>query len=364
MRWVLVRRGVRTVLSPTLASHRRTCPLPPLVLLVASSPPPVEPSSRPLLCARPADTAPRGTRAPQIAMNKSRARAEPLSYSCTATCRLCGAAAGDCASHAALYTPGAAARGGAVERTVADSVASSRGGVRWTTSTCRPHGPAPRRPAQDAVGHITRQAAVWRRLGRHGDAGRRLLGKHDPEAARVDSAGHAQEHRHPRHAPLLLLAPADYRGERTCPHAASSPAHSRDGGDEAATRRPHDALTCALHCLSQLLSYALVLSDNHIYTSGATGTHAAAIRGALRAENPEMLTVILPQTVGRQPREIRELIGQVTRPPSPVPRAVGTRCMRHVTPAPHPLGATGRGAYYVLGAALAHAGAARDRAWA
>jgi hypothetical protein len=61
----------------------------------------------------------------------------------------------------------------------------------------------------------------------------------------------------------------------------------------------------------ELLSYALVLSDNHIYTSGATGTHAAAIRGALRAENPEMLTVILPQTVGRQPREIRELIGQV-----------------------------------------------------
>ena len=63
----------------------------------------------------------------------------------------------------------------------------------------------------------------------------------------------------------------------------------------------------------QLLSYALVLSDNHIFTSGATGTHAAAIRGALRAENPELLTVILPQTVGRQPREIRELIGQVQR---------------------------------------------------
>ena len=61
----------------------------------------------------------------------------------------------------------------------------------------------------------------------------------------------------------------------------------------------------------QLLSYALVLSDNHIYTSGATGTHAAAIRGALRAENPELLTVILPQTLKRQPREIRELIAQV-----------------------------------------------------
>lgn len=62
----------------------------------------------------------------------------------------------------------------------------------------------------------------------------------------------------------------------------------------------------------ELLSYALVLSDNHIYTSGATGTHAAAIRGALRAEFPDLLTVILPQTVGRQPREIRELLGQAS----------------------------------------------------
>mmetsp|Transcript_2648 Transcript_2648/g.5730 ORF Transcript_2648/g.5730 Transcript_2648/m.5730 type:complete len:277 (-) Transcript_2648:9-839(-) len=61
----------------------------------------------------------------------------------------------------------------------------------------------------------------------------------------------------------------------------------------------------------ELLSYALVLSDNHIYTSGATGTHAATIRGALRANNPDLLTVILPQTLARQPREIRELLGQV-----------------------------------------------------
>lgn len=61
----------------------------------------------------------------------------------------------------------------------------------------------------------------------------------------------------------------------------------------------------------ELLSYALVLSDNHLYTSGATGTHAAAIRGALRAQNQELLTVVLPQTVGRQPNEIRDLLGQV-----------------------------------------------------
>ena len=63
----------------------------------------------------------------------------------------------------------------------------------------------------------------------------------------------------------------------------------------------------------ELLSYALVLSDNHIWTSGAAGTHAAAIRGALRAEQPELLTVILPQTVARQPREIRELLGEVQK---------------------------------------------------
>ena len=35
--------------------------------------------------------------------------------------------------------------------------------------------------------------------------------------------------------------------------------------------------------------------------------------GALRAENPELLTVILPQTVTKQPREIRELLGQVQK---------------------------------------------------
>jgi cysteine sulfinate desulfinase/cysteine desulfurase-like protein len=34
---------------------------------------------------------------------------------------------------------------------------------------------------------------------------------------------------------------------------------------------------------------------NHIFTSGATGTNAAVIRGALRAENQELLTVVLPQ---------------------------------------------------------------------
>jgi len=62
----------------------------------------------------------------------------------------------------------------------------------------------------------------------------------------------------------------------------------------------------------ELLSYALVLSENHVYTSGAGGTNAAAIRGALRAERPDLLTVILPQSIGKQDRESQELIKDVT----------------------------------------------------
>merc|ERR1712216_486204 len=49
--------------------------------------------------------------------------------------------------------------------------------------------------------------------------------------------------------------------------------------------------------LVEILSYALVLTENHIFTSGATGTNAAVIRGALRAERPDLLTVILPQSL-------------------------------------------------------------------
>ncbi|KAK9822365.1 hypothetical protein WJX81_001763 [Elliptochloris bilobata] len=63
--------------------------------------------------------------------------------------------------------------------------------------------------------------------------------------------------------------------------------------------------------LIEILSYAMVLTDNHIYTSGATGTNAAVIRGALRAEKPHLLTVVLPQSRRRQPPESRELLEQV-----------------------------------------------------
>lgn len=59
-------------------------------------------------------------------------------------------------------------------------------------------------------------------------------------------------------------------------------------------------------------SYALVLSENHVYTSGAMGTNAAAIRGALRAGRPDLLTVILPQSLSKQTDESQELLRGVT----------------------------------------------------
>ena len=62
--------------------------------------------------------------------------------------------------------------------------------------------------------------------------------------------------------------------------------------------------------LIELMSYALVLAGNHILTSGATGTNSAAIRGAMRAD-PNLLTVILPQSLERQPRESRDQLEQV-----------------------------------------------------
>lgn len=62
--------------------------------------------------------------------------------------------------------------------------------------------------------------------------------------------------------------------------------------------------------LIELMSYALVLSGNRILTSGATGANSAVIRGAMRAD-PNLLTVILPQSLARQPRESREQLDQV-----------------------------------------------------
>ncbi|KAL9237546.1 hypothetical protein vseg_012080 [Gypsophila vaccaria] len=63
--------------------------------------------------------------------------------------------------------------------------------------------------------------------------------------------------------------------------------------------------------LIEILSYAMVITNNHIYTSGASGTNAAVIRGALRAEKPELLTVILPQSLKKQSPESQELLTKV-----------------------------------------------------
>jgi predicted Rossmann fold nucleotide-binding protein DprA/Smf involved in DNA uptake len=62
--------------------------------------------------------------------------------------------------------------------------------------------------------------------------------------------------------------------------------------------------------LIEMMSYALVLGGNHLITSGATGTNSAAIRGAMRAD-PNLLTVILPQSLERQPRESKKQLEKV-----------------------------------------------------
>lgn len=62
--------------------------------------------------------------------------------------------------------------------------------------------------------------------------------------------------------------------------------------------------------LIEMMSYALVLEGNRLMTSGATGTNSAAIRGAMRAD-PSLLTVILPQSLERQPPESRKQLEKV-----------------------------------------------------
>lgn len=62
--------------------------------------------------------------------------------------------------------------------------------------------------------------------------------------------------------------------------------------------------------LIELLTYALVLSGNRVITSGATGTNSAAIRGAMKAD-ANLLTVILPQSLSRQPRESQNQLEEV-----------------------------------------------------
>ena len=60
----------------------------------------------------------------------------------------------------------------------------------------------------------------------------------------------------------------------------------------------------------ETLSFALASQGNKIITSGgSSGTNAATIRGAMKA-NPDKLKVILPQTIGQQPSDVQDqLIG-------------------------------------------------------
>jgi predicted Rossmann fold nucleotide-binding protein DprA/Smf involved in DNA uptake len=62
--------------------------------------------------------------------------------------------------------------------------------------------------------------------------------------------------------------------------------------------------------LIEMMSYALALEGNRLITSGSSGTNSAAIKGAMRAD-PNLLTVILPQSLSRQPIESQTQLKQV-----------------------------------------------------
>ena len=100
--------------------------------------------------------------------------------------------------------------------------------------------------------------------------------------------------------------------------------HGSDGKPSTIIHTAHTLLVSIESCATcghdlpggtEVLSVrGLHAQDNHIYTSGATGTNAAVIRGALRAEKPDLLTVVLPQSRSRQPPESQELLEQASSP--------------------------------------------------
>ena len=65
--------------------------------------------------------------------------------------------------------------------------------------------------------------------------------------------------------------------------------------------------------LIEALAFMLVKNGNTLITSGgSSGTNAATIRGAMRAD-PKKLKVILPQSIGQQPSDVQDqLIGVPT----------------------------------------------------
>ena len=65
----------------------------------------------------------------------------------------------------------------------------------------------------------------------------------------------------------------------------------------------------AIH-LIELVARSLVQEGHSLITSGSQGVNAAVIRGVLEIE-PSQLTVLLPQSLDRQPVEIRDLLDRV-----------------------------------------------------
>ena len=62
--------------------------------------------------------------------------------------------------------------------------------------------------------------------------------------------------------------------------------------------------------LIELIARSLVQEGHSIITSGSQGVNAAVIRGVLAVE-PSLLTVLLPQSLDRQPPEIKEQLAHV-----------------------------------------------------
>ena len=65
----------------------------------------------------------------------------------------------------------------------------------------------------------------------------------------------------------------------------------------------------AIH-LVELVARSLAQEGHALITSGSQGVNAAVIRGCLEV-NSAQLTVLLPQSLDRQPPEIRDLLDQV-----------------------------------------------------
>ena len=65
----------------------------------------------------------------------------------------------------------------------------------------------------------------------------------------------------------------------------------------------------AIH-LVELIARSLAQEGHSIITSGSQGVNAAVIRGVLEVE-PSLLTVLLPQSLGRQVPEIRDQLDRV-----------------------------------------------------